>query len=50
LLEKSFQVKEILIGEMGPVVVANAGPGTVGVALFQPTEEEAGLIGPVEVC
>lgn len=40
LLEKSFQVKEILIGEMGPVVVANAGPGTVGVALFQPTEEE----------
>src|SRR5215203_5096654 len=39
LLEKSFQVKEILIGEMGPVVVANAGPGTVGVALFQPTAE-----------
>jgi DegV family protein with EDD domain len=48
LLEKSFQVKELLIAEMGPVVVANAGPGTVGVALFQPTEEELGLIGPVE--
>lgn len=46
LLEKSFQVKEILIGEMGPVVAANAGPGTVGVALFQPTEEELGLILP----
>ena len=43
LLEKSFQVKEILIGEMGPVVAANAGPGTVGVALFQPTEEELEL-------
>lgn len=47
LIEKTFQVKEILIAEMGPVVVANAGPGTVGAALFQPTEEELGLIGPV---
>lgn len=46
LLEKSFQVKEILIGEMGPVVAANAGPGTVGVALFQPLDEELGLILP----
>lgn len=44
LLEKSFQVKEILVGEMGPVVVANSGPGTVGVALFQPTEEELEII------
>lgn len=48
LLEKSFQVREILIGEMGPVVAANAGPGTVGVALFQPTEEEMALIGALE--
>ena len=47
LIEKSFQVKEILIAEMGPVVVANAGPGTVGAALFQPTEEELALIGPM---
>jgi DegV family protein with EDD domain len=47
LLEKSFDVKEIVMGEMGPVVVANAGPGTVGVALFQPTEEELGLITPI---
>lgn len=39
-------MKEILIGEMGPVVAANAGPGTVGVALFQPTEEELELILP----
>lgn len=44
LLEKSFRVKESLIAEMGPVVAANAGPGTVGVALFQPTEEELGMI------
>jgi DegV family protein with EDD domain len=47
LIEKTFQVKEILIAEMGPVVVANAGPGTVGAALFQPTEEEMAWIGPV---
>jgi DegV family protein with EDD domain len=44
LIEKSFQVQEILIAEMGPVVVANAGPGTVGAALFQPTPEELALI------
>ncbi|HEY0553919.1 MAG TPA: DegV family protein [Thermoanaerobaculia bacterium] len=47
LIEKSFQVQEILIAEMGPVVVANAGPGTVGAALFQPTPEELALIAPV---
>jgi DegV family protein with EDD domain len=48
LLEKTFQVKEILIAEMGPVVAANAGPGTVGAGLFQPTDEEMAVIGPVE--
>jgi len=47
LLEKTFQVKEILIAEMGPVVAANAGPGTVGAGVFQPTEEELGWIAPV---
>ena len=46
LIEKSFQVKEILMGEMGPVVAANAGPGTVGAGIFQPTEEEMAVIGP----
>jgi DegV family protein with EDD domain len=47
LIEKNFQVAEILIAEMGPVVAANAGPGTVGAGLFQPTEEEMAVIGPV---
>ena len=47
LIEKNFQVKEILMGEMGPVVAANAGPGTVGAGIFQPTEEEMAVIGPV---
>ncbi|MFL6258484.1 MAG: DegV family protein [Thermoanaerobaculia bacterium] len=47
LIEKNFQVQEILMGEMGPVVAANAGPGTVGAGMFQPTEEEMAVIGPV---
>jgi DegV family protein with EDD domain len=47
LIEQSFQVSEIFSGEMGPVVAANAGPGTVGAAMFQPTAEEAELIGPI---
>jgi len=47
LLEKSFKVAEIVIAEMGPVVVANAGPGTVGAAVFQPTGEEMEWIAPV---
>lgn len=46
LLEKSFQVQETLVAEMGPVLVANAGPGTVGAAVFQPTEDELPLIAP----
>jgi fatty acid kinase fatty acid binding subunit len=48
LLEKTFQVEEILMAEMGPVVAANAGPGTVGAAVFQPGEEEWEWIGPLE--
>jgi len=47
LLEKSFQVEEILMAEVGPVVAANAGPGTVGAALFQPSDEEWEWIGPL---
>ncbi|HEY2294554.1 MAG TPA: DegV family protein [Thermoanaerobaculia bacterium] len=46
LIEKNFQVQEILMGEMGPVVAANAGPGTVGAGIFQPTAEELRWIGP----
>jgi hypothetical protein len=32
---------------MGPVVATNTGPGTVGAALFQPTEDELPLIAPL---
>jgi DegV family protein with EDD domain len=47
LVEKSFQVHEVLVAEMGPVVVTNSGPGTVGAAFFQPTEDEMPLIAPL---
>lgn len=47
LIEKTFQVAEVLVAEMGPVVVTNSGPGTVGAALFQPTEDELPLIAPL---
>lgn len=48
LLEKSFQVKERIVGEMGPVVGTHAGPGTVGTAVFQPADDELPLIAPLE--
>lgn len=47
LAEKSLPVNEIFIAEMGPVVAANAGPGTVGMAVFQPAEDELPLIAPL---
>jgi DegV family protein with EDD domain len=47
LLEGSLAVHEVITAEMGPVVVANAGPGTVGAAVFQPTDEEMALIAPL---
>jgi DegV family protein with EDD domain len=47
LLEKSFRIGELIVAEMGPVVGTHAGPGTVGAALFQPTEEELPLIAPL---
>lgn len=47
LLGQTFQISELIIAEMGPVVGTHAGPGTVGAALFQPTEEELPLVGPL---
>ena len=41
-----FRVVEVFEGEIGPVVGAHAGPGTVGCILFQPTDEELGLLAP----
>jgi DegV family protein with EDD domain len=47
LLSQSFQISELIMAEMGPVVGTHAGPGTVGAALFQPTAEELPLVSPL---
>jgi DegV family protein with EDD domain len=39
-LEKTFTVRELFLAEMGPVVGAHAGPGTVGAAVYQPADAE----------
>jgi DegV family protein with EDD domain len=47
LLQESFTVSEIFESEIGPVMGTQVGPGCVGAAIFQPTEEEQPLIAPV---
>jgi DegV family protein with EDD domain len=44
LLVDTFDIVELLEGEIGPVVGAHAGPGTVGCIVFQPTSEELELL------
>ena len=44
LLQESFSVIELFEGEIGPVVGSHAGPGTVGVILLQPSEDELELL------
>jgi DegV family protein with EDD domain len=44
LLAQSFRLSELIVAEMGPVVGTHAGPGTVGAALFQPTDDELPLV------
>ena len=49
LLEGELDVREVLVGEMGPVVGTHAGPGTVGAALYQPVDaEDEKLIAPLD--
>ena len=47
LLAQSFDVAELIVAEVGPVVGTHAGPGTVGAALFQPTADELPLLAPL---
>jgi len=48
LLEESFDLRDLILCEMGPVVGAHAGPGTVGAALYQPRHgEELALLSPL---
>jgi len=44
LLSETFDIVEILEGEIGPVVGAHAGPGTVGCIVFEPNDEELELL------
>jgi DegV family protein with EDD domain len=44
LLDKEYTLVELLAGEIGPIVGAHAGPGTVGCILFQPNEDELELL------
>lgn len=46
MLYESFNVVEMLESEIGPVVGAHVGPGTVGAILFAPTPEELELLAP----
>lgn len=48
LLEESFRVQELVMTEIGPVVGAHGGPGTVGAVLFQPNAQEAPLVAPLD--
>jgi DegV family protein with EDD domain len=47
LLQERFVVAELLVTEIGPVVGAHTGPGAVGAALFQPSDEEMALVAPL---
>jgi len=47
-LMDTFEVEEMLEGEIGPAVGAHAGPGAVGCIVFEPTEEELELFSAPE--
>ena len=47
LLTERFTLNELIVSQIGPVVGTHAGPGTVGAALVQPTDEEWRLIAPL---
>ncbi|MEM9555788.1 MAG: DegV family protein [Acidobacteriota bacterium] len=47
LMKQSFKILELITTDIGPVVGTHSGPGTVGVVVFQPTDEEWALFAPV---
>ncbi len=47
LIQQNFTVRELLDFEIGPTIGTHVGPGTVGVAVFQPKEDEEPLIAPL---
>jgi DegV family protein with EDD domain len=47
LVRDAFPVAELIAAEVGPVVGTHAGPGVVGVSLFQPEGDEGALFAPL---
>ena len=48
LLEKEFNVSEMIETDIGPVVGTHAGPGCVGAVVFQPERGEEDLVAPLD--
>ncbi len=48
LLDETFDVAEMIVTDIGPVVGTHVGPGAVGAAVFQPSAEETALIAPLD--
>ncbi len=48
LIDARLTVTEWIAGEIGPALEERLGPGSVAVALYQPTVEEAPLIAPLD--
>ena len=47
-LDETYDVAEMIVTDIGPVVGTHVGPGAVGAAVFQPSEEEEALIAPLD--
>ncbi len=48
LVEERFEVREMILTDIGPVVGTHAGPGCVGCVAFQPDDEEWPLLAPLD--
>ncbi len=48
LIEQRFDVREMILTDIGPVVGTHTGPGCVGALVFQPEDEEWPLIEAME--
>jgi len=46
MVYETYDIVESFEGEIGPVVGAHTGPGTVGCILFQPTDDELEMLRP----
>lgn len=47
LLAERFELAEVVLSDIGPVVGSHAGPGCVGCVVFQPTDDEWAEIAPL---